>query len=214
MSNVICEAQLHGLFLRCINANYIHSGDSADYAVERWGTRLYLLFQWSDGLRDWRNNLDFPVHAYKSNGSRWFVHRGFLRVWKSIRDEIESAVSKNVAKFETTSIFCVGYSHGAAVAGLAYEDMAFIFGDRIPVFGFGFGCPRFLWGSLPKDVKNRFSCFTVIRNIPDIVTHLPPYILGYRHVGTLIKIGESGKYSPITAHYPEAYLKETKPPTG
>ncbi|MBQ8387614.1 MAG: lipase family protein [Clostridia bacterium] len=214
MSDITYDARLHGLFLRCMNAVYTHSGDSADYAIERWGTRLYLFFQWSDGLRDWQNNLDFPSRAYESHGKSWRVHRGFLRVWKSVRGEIEAAVSKSVSNFETTGIFCVGYSHGAAIAGLATEDMEFLFGAHVPVCGFGFGCPRFIWGSLPREVKDRFSRFNVIRNIPDIVTHLPPYLLGYRHGGPLVKIGKKGKYSPIAAHYPEAYLEETKPPTG
>jgi hypothetical protein len=119
-----------------------------------------------------------------------------------------------VASFETTEIICIGYSHGAAIAGLATEDMTFLFGDRISVCGFGFGCPRFIWGPLPRDAKTRFSNFTVIRNIPDLVTHLPPFILGYRHIGHFVKIGKKGVYSPISAHYPQAYIKETKPPTG
>jgi hypothetical protein len=214
MSNITCSAELHRLFLRCINAVYTHSGDSAGYAIERFGTRLYLLFQWSDGLRDWQNNLDFPSRAYKTYGKSWHVHRGFLRVWKSVRCEVEAVVSQSVASFETTEIICVGYSHGAAVAGLATEDMTFLFGDRISVCGFGFGCPRFIWGPLPRDAKTRFSNFTVIRNIPDLVTHLPPFILGYRHIGHFVKIGKKGGYSPISAHYPQAYIKETKPPTG
>jgi len=40
------------------------------------------------------------------------------------------------------------------------------------------------------------------------VTHVPPVLLGFRHVGEVVKIGEKGKYSPVKAHYPGSYLAE------
>ncbi len=201
---------LHYLFRRCLNAKYIHSGNSADYAIEQCGKRLYIFFEWSDGYRDWKNNLDFPARAYSSGGEAWYVHRGFLRVWKSIRDDIRFSVDALLSKREINEIICVGYSHGAALAGLSTEDMMFIYGNKIEIKGFGFGCPRFIWGRLPQNVAERFSVFTPIRNIPDIVTHLPPSFLLYSHASPLVKIGEKGKYTPISAHFPDSYLAETK----
>ena len=201
---------LHYLFRRCLNANYIHSGNSADYAIDQCGRRLYIFFEWSNGCRDWKNNLDFPARAYSSGEEIWFVHRGFLRVWKSIRDDIRFAVDAIFKNRKISEIVCVGYSHGAALAGLATEDMMFVYGKEIEIKGFGFGCPRFIWGKLPRNVAERFSGFTPIRNIPDIVTHLPPACLLYSHSAPLLKIGENGKYTPISAHLPESYLAETK----
>ncbi len=203
------ESYLHYLFRRCLNADYIRSGESADYAISRSGKILYLFFQWSDGAADWKNNLDFPARAYSNGGSCWFVHRGFLRVWKSVRSEIENKIREEIEHREAKHIICVGYSHGAALAGFATEDLEFLFGDRVKVSGYGFGCPRFLWGIVPREVKMRFAYFTPIRNIPDIVTHLPPALLGYSHAGGLLEIGALGKYTPITAHRPESYLAET-----
>ena len=104
----------------------------------------------------------------------------------------------------------MGYSHGAALAGLATEDMMFAHGEKVKISGFGFGCPRFIWGKLPFEVASRFSVFAPICNIPDIVTHLPPAFLLYSHPSPLLKIGEKGKYTPISAHFPESYLDETK----
>ena len=201
---------LYYLFRRCLNAKYIHSGNSADYAIEQRGRRLYIFFEWSNGCPDWKNNLDFPARAYSSGEECWFVHRGFLRVWKSVRDDIRFLIDSIIQSKKTNEIVCVGYSHGAALAGLATEDMMFIYGDKLKIKGFGFGCPRFVWGKLPKKVAERFSVFTPIRNIPDIVTHLPPLCLLYTHAAPLLKIGERGKYSPISAHFPESYLAETK----
>ena len=61
-----------------------------------------------------------------------------------------------------------------------------------------------------KKIKERWDNFTVIRNIDDIVTHVPPLLFGYYHVGNLLKIGESGKYTSIDAHRPDSYLNELK----
>jgi NADH dehydrogenase FAD-containing subunit len=50
--------------------------------------------------------------------------------------------------------------------------------------------------------------FTVIRNINDAVTHLPPKSFGYFHAGTLLEIGKSGTYSAIEAHKSENIIAE------
>ena len=48
------------LFLRCLDAEYINTGEDGDYAVERAGSVIFLFFQWSRGRRDWWHNLAFP----------------------------------------------------------------------------------------------------------------------------------------------------------
>ena len=50
----------------------------------------------------------------------------------------------------------------------------------------------------------------MIRNIDDLITHLPPFLFGYFHVGKLIETGEKGKYNKIDAHRPENYLVELR----
>lgn len=210
------------LFEKCLNADYIRTENSGDYSIQVEGKTLYLLFQWSNGTTDWKNNFDFPAKAYKNGIDKWFCHRGFLKVWKSIRDQLEPRVLSILQTQEIENISCVGYSHGAAIAGFATEDMEFIYGSCYKVSGYGFGCPRFIWGFLPKDVKERFKKFTPIRNIPDLVTHVPPVILGYRHGGKLLRIGKMFDIikiwklklpkprGPIKAHYDSEYIKSLK----
>ena len=201
------------LFNKCYTAEYIHTAGGGDYAIQYEDGTLYLLFEWSDGREDWKNNLDFPAKPYKRMSDTWHCHRGFLRVWKAMRDEGEENVVKNVEWFAggvrtVERIVCVGYSHGAAIALLATEDMAFLY-PGIPVKGYGFGCPRVLWGKVPEAVKQRLSGFVAVRNVPDLVTHVPPALFGFKHVN-LLKVGKLGKYGPIKAHYASAYLEELK----
>ena len=197
------------LFQRCLNATYKHTDCCGDYAIELDGDTLYLLFEWSDGKEDWINNFDFPARPYKRMNDVWFCHRGFLKVWKAMRDEIELEISTILlTQTHIENIICVGYSHGGALSLFATEDMEYLFGDRLKVTGYGFGAPRVLWGVVPTSIKNRLRCFKVIRNIPDIVTHVPPLLFGFHHGGTVMEIGEQGKYGRIEAHTPSAYVEE------
>ena len=59
-----------------------------------------------------------------------------------------------------------------------------------------------------KAVKCRWERFFVVRNINDLITHLPPAVFGFTHVGNLIKIGEKCRYSQMEAHYSKNILKE------
>ena len=196
------------LYRRCLDAEYTHTNEGGDYAIEVDGNTLYILFEWSDGAEDWKNNFDFPARPYKRMTDKWFCHRGFLKVWKAMRDEIENRVAETLEEHpEITDITIVGYSHGGAMALFATEDMTYLYGDKFNVSGYGFGAPRVLWGYVPKAVRERISAFVTVRNVPDIVTHLPPKVFGYRDIN-ITEIGEKGKYKPIKAHYSSAYIEE------
>lgn len=192
------------LFQKCLYAPYTTVSHSADFYTERLEGVLYVYFQCSNGTEDWMNNLDFPVKALTTGeGEIYYAHRGFVRVWQAVLPRIAELSAERSVR----SIVTVGYSHGAALALLSHG----YFWETYPrlrehLAGYGFGCPRVFWGKiLHPQVWERF---TVIRNQNDAVTHLPPAILGYRHVGKLLSVGEKGKYSPVDAHRPENILRE------
>lgn len=201
--------KLKSLFERCLNAEYTHTAEGGDYAIIYQGDTLYLLFECSDGKEDWKNNFDFPVKPYKQMNDTWLCHGGFFKVWSAMRDEIEEKVRLTLQfNPQIKNITCVGYSHGGPLSVLATEDMEYLYGKDYEVSGYGFGSPRVLWGVIPNAVKYRLRRFTTIRNIPDIVTHLPPKFLGFRDAGVILEVGEKGKYTPIKAHYADAYITE------
>ena len=194
------------LFEHCLTADYIQVGRAANYAAVRQGDALYLYFQDSDGAQDWKSNLDFPARPYREmDGIRWYAHRGFVRVWQ----EIEPYVAPMITDPTLHHVVTVGYSHGGALAVLCHEYLWFHRPDlRRSIEGYGFGCPRVLWGVRSGELLTRWERFFVVRNIDDVVTHLPPRVLGYFHVGHLFEIGEAGKYSRIDAHRAENILAE------
>ena len=135
----------------------------------------------------------------------WFAHRGFLRVWRAV----EPHLAPTIADRSIRKIIIVGYSHGAALAVFCHEYVWYHRADlRKRLRGYGFGCPRVVWGMLPRELKDRWQGFTVVRNIEDVVTHLPPAALGYRHVGKMLEIGAKGRYSDVDAHKAKNIEKE------
>jgi hypothetical protein len=197
---------LSKLFSRCVTHSYIHTSSHAELAIDRIGGRLYLFFQDSEGAVDWMRNLDFlPASDAKRDGQVLYYHRGFLRVWRSLADRL----TPEILDREVSEIITVGYSHGAALALLCHETAWRLRPDlRQRNTGYGFGCPRVVWGNVTEEVAYRWKNFTVIRNREDIVTHIPPRFLGYTHVGSLLEIGERGKYTPIDAHRPKNIARE------
>ena len=171
-------------FRECIMAPYLHTTYEGSYCLVRNGSKLYVYFEKSNGATDWRNNFDFPAKPYREMGDKWYCHRGFLKVWKAIEPEIKDELLNP----QILEIEIVGYSHGGAIAQLCYEYVKF-HRPEIIVSGYGFGAPRVLWGFASKAVKERFKGFVVVRNGHDIVTHMPPMIFGFRHMGEIHKTG-------------------------
>ncbi len=198
---------LYQLFYECINIKYSAVGCCANYALRREGGTLYIFFEKSVEAADWIRNFDFPCRVYK----KFHVHKGFLQVWELIEPKIRAFI----LDLSVEKVIIAGYSHGAAIAVLCHEYVWYNRPDlREKIDSFGFGCPRVMWGIKNEDIKRRFERFTVVRNIDDIVTHLPPAALGYFHVGKLVKIGEKGRYTRFEAHRAENILKEISAAQG
>lgn len=199
------DNELLDFFMKIRSVRYTHLKETASFAYERKGSTLYIYFEESNGITDWKNNLDFPAKPYRDMGDKWYAHRGFLKVWEVIEPHLKEAIFDSSVKH----IVIGGYSHGAAIALLCHEYCKFNRPD-IVVEGYGFGCPRVVWGILGESIKNRFEGFTVIRNGKDIVTHVPPIFLGYRHIGVLKKIGKGKGYKLIESHFPSNYRRELR----
>lgn len=192
---------IYELFKECLNTKYVAAGCCANYAVRQSGGTLYIFFEKSVGTNDWKNNFSFSAKRYEG----LFVHSGFLSVWEKILPQIKEHIFDQSIK----SIIVTGYSHGAAIALLCHLFLQKHRPDiKSSVQSYGFGCPRVLFGLSRKKAKQYFKNFTVVRNIDDIVTHLPPAIFGYFHVGNMLKIGKKGTYSRVDAHREANILKE------
>lgn len=195
------NADLYSLFTECLCADYVTYECGADLFFRVEEDRLFVFFEKSDGLRDWINNLSFCALPYGEMRHPWRCHGGFLRVFKSIRGVLDEALADKKIR----SVTLVGYSHGAALALLAHEYIWFNYPDlRDSLHGIGFGCPRVLYGNIPHCVRKRWAGFLRVSHRTDLITHLPPAILGFHHAGHGIRVGRP-MFSGISAHRPESY---------
>ena len=218
--------------------SYQEVGENVNYMFQEDGDTLYIYFQPSRGKVDWRHNFAFWKKPYKGMKIPYRVHGGFLECWKYVDDiVIEKVTEKDAADgFRWKRIVITGYSHGGALAMLCHECVWYHRPDlrKGKLLTFAFEAPRvyagfWMWGKL----KERWEGFTIFRNQHDIVTHVPPVLFGFRHVGELRKMGAkpdmkgafkkmfkclfkrdwkglkdaAGVFFGVRAHYPAEVLK-------
>jgi hypothetical protein len=181
---------LRELYERCLEGPWITSGLDVQYKIQNGE----LIFQCSQSKMDWIHNFEFWIKPYKQQTITWYAHAGFVKLWKSVRDE--------VATHYGSINRIAGYSQGSALAQLAAEDYCFTTGKAIDTVGFG--CPRVFW--IPgKYVCDSQKYTTLVMADNDLVTCLPFAIWGYRHVGEQIVFPGTGLIPSPKAHYPDIY---------
>ena len=195
--------ELKNLFAECAwHIHYETVGHDVNYAFREDDSHLFIFFEGSKditekrGWIDWlRNFWFFPSRKkpYKGMEDTFYVHSGFLAAWKEVEDIIFEKISQKNERgsFYFDDITVVGFSHGAALACLAHE---FIWYHRQDIcenglVTYAFESPRIYGGfRIKDDLKERWvNCF-VFRNGTDLVTHLPPRLFGFSHVGYVVCI--------------------------
>ena len=203
------------LFNRCLHIHYRTVEEDGTFATEQRGDTLYIYFDMTGSKMDWRTNFSFFVKPYKHMLITWRCHGGFLKVWKAIQPYLTNLINN----LEFRRIVIVGYSHGAALATLCHEYVWYCRPDLREgdgITGYGFGCPRVYWGRMKKELAVRWKNFHPVRNLTDLVTHVPFRFMGFRHVNKVLQLPNVGlyrKYTPlkcINAHYPKNYIHSIK----
>jgi len=153
------------------------------YAIEEYEDKIVIKFQGSCSKLDWLQNFDFLVKPYKHMEKVFFVHRGFLKKWKAVKDDI---IPKVIFKHKVIQI--LGYSQGGALAQLCHEYI--YFHTKIQPNTIVFGSPRVFGFWQSKLLKSRLSNVIRYENGNDIVPSLPWFWLGFKHYGKLTHIGK------------------------
>lgn len=208
------------LFHRCAyDVEYQTVGHDVNYAFEQDITThtLIIYFQGSTETTDWVRNFLFKKRPYKDMEIPYRVHRGFLAAWKEVEDIIIDKImeiDKPLLCLKWKHIIVVGYSHGGALAAFCHECVWFHRPDlrEEGLEGYGFEAPRIYGGwHVKKALQERWKNFVVIRDNNDLVTHCPPALFRFCHVGNILKIHGDIKLGPkewyipncIKSHYPQ-----------
>jgi len=151
---------------------------------------LYISFQGSLSFKDWLYNLMIWKKPYKGMKTVWFAHAGFVKKWKAIQTDIFTIIDRVVDFGEINKIIISGHSQGAGIATLATEAIWFNYPDlRERIETVLFGSPRAVgfWNFLI--IKERFKNVIRYEQFWDIIPRIPFVLLGYKHIGKRIRIG-------------------------
>ena len=205
--------KLSKMFHRCAyDVGYSTVGHDVNYAFVEEEGALYIYFQGSSSTMDWIRNFLFDKQPYKDMAIPYRVHRGFLAAWKEVEDLVIAKITEKVGdEYRYKKIITVGYSHGGALAAFCHECVWYHRPDiRDQIEGYGFEAPRIYAGWRVKPaLRERWERFKIIRDNNDIVTHCPPVIFCYTHVGDIIKVHGDVKlvdgWIPrcVKSHYPQ-----------
>lgn len=157
--------------------------------------KLYITFLGSITAKDWLHNFMFWKKPYKRMSNTFFVHAGFLKIYKIARPIIHEWLDKYEFYDE---IIILGHSLGGAIATLCREDVAYLaekekqFLQKKKIKCVVSGSPRVfgcLFDKIPQErCKDIFR--VVYKN--DSIPRLPPTCFLYEHVGCLIQSGKQG----------------------
>jgi len=153
---------------------------------------LYLGFLGSITIKDWIQNFKLWKKPYKQMKKLFFVHAGFLEIYKICREEIHTYIASHKAEFD--SIHISGHSLGGAIGTLCFEDMAYLKETDVisaEITGLVTGSPR-VFGFLGISII-RERCKGLLRlvNNNDIVPRIPFVWMMYSHAVKAIKKGRS-----------------------
>ncbi|KAJ2367943.1 hypothetical protein IW150_005543 [Coemansia sp. RSA 2607] len=156
---------------------------SAGYIASNPNTQLLVVaFQGTDDLAQWQDNFDIEKVSWPEGLSGSQVHRGFLRGYLDVREQMLNNLRRLAAQYPDYQIALVGHSLGGARATLALADLSIEMPDLLPRLGlYTQGQPR---------VGNRaFANAINVIKVPksrqvyeyDIAPHVPFLALGYYH---------------------------------
>ena len=181
----------------CFEGAVTFTSPSAGGVVIQHQEFLIAVFNGTDEPGAWLDNLN----AFSVPGPFGRIHGGFQRslmeIWPSMKNKIRdlrreydyNRLAQNLPK-RSLPLWLTGHSMGGAIASLAAAELIH---SAETFFGvYTFGQPRCGDQEFARifnsEAKSR--CFR-FHNNNDIVTRIPPRLMGYRHVGTYIYITES-----------------------
>lgn len=191
------KIDLYEEFTKVLNRPWTTLGDDVQVCLQN--NKLYV--QCSDSRLDWRHNFMFGVSVYNNSDIPIYSHRGFKKLWLSIKDAVEQM------DFHTI----VAYSQGSGITHHIHENFVHRFGKE--PLSIAFASPRVYWRPVHA-LAARFTNFHHIVTSQDLVHRVPPRLFGYEHVGQEHVLAGTAHRpkgtSPIlyaSHHTPEEYLQ-------
>jgi triacylglycerol lipase len=152
--------------------------------------QILIAFTGSESPPDWLTNLANVIDPGPFPES--FVHEGFQDALFPVVLKVCTALQE-YNPHQNKSIWITGHSLGGALAVLL---AAMLVADETPVQGlYTFGAPRVGDATFAKELDQKMNNLGSYRveNDGDIIPHLPPKFLRFRHSGKAILFGKDGR---------------------
>ena len=181
-------------------------GTDTQYKILEYPDEVVIIFCPSNSKADWKINFSFPKKPYKRMPTPFYVHGGFLGEWKKINDYF-----LKVSKRYNKPLTITGWSYGGAMATLCYEDIWFNNPfKRGQMRLITFGSPRVIGACNFKRIAHRWAGAKLYVNGSDIVTAVPPFLFGFKHIAEPKHIGDKktlfGYFKPKKYHHIDGYI--------
>jgi triacylglycerol lipase len=160
-----------------------------------------LVFRGTEDPRDFEEDLRAKSKPVHDSAAR--VHDGFDECFESVWPAIDTALN-TVAR----PVFYTGHSLGAALATLAARE-------RPPRAQYTFGSPRVGNEAFASALSAAIVAFRIVDD-RDVVTILPPELIGYAHAGVRVPLSASWTswlavpplqpIKPLADHAPVNYI--------
>ena len=150
---------------------------------------ILIAFRGTEAVKDFITDANVDLIAGPLGGE---VHEGFSEALTSVWSTIKEAIG-NFRGNGGKSLWFTGHSLGAGLATLA---VARLLDKGDPVDGlYTFGQPRTGDKRFARNFNLEFKpeAFRFVNN-NDVVTRVPPRVLGYRHIGTFRYFDADGKF--------------------
>lgn len=169
---------------------YNNKETGVQYFIGERNGKIILSFRGSDELKDWITNFKFwqKTVPYGNTETKVKIHSGFYEAYQTVRNDILNFFDDYLIEHKVNCIDMVGHSLGGGILILCAVDLQFHH-PKIQYNVVTFGCPRVGNKAFAKSYNKRLVKTLRVENGNDIVTKLPFKILGFKHVGIKIHIG-------------------------
>eukprot|EP01129_Flabellula_baltica_P012080 TRINITY_DN539_c0_g2_i1.p1 TRINITY_DN539_c0_g2~~TRINITY_DN539_c0_g2_i1.p1 ORF type:complete len:305 (-),score=61.74 TRINITY_DN539_c0_g2_i1:45-959(-) len=163
-------------------------------------------------ITNWANNFKFIPVPYMNNNTMK-VHTGFLKSYLGVYPQFKNAVRKAQSICPTCQVKVTGHSLGGALAVLSAMDVSDILNiSSSDIRLITLGMPRVGNSNFADYVSTKVSESWRLVNQRDIVPHVPPKFLGFRHPGTEVWVQESGNYLICDGSGEDPHCSNSKSP--
>lgn len=189
----------------------IDAKNEVEYSIGIVERQVHITFLGSVAKMDWIHNFMFWVKPYKRMKKLFFVHAGFLKIWKIARPYVTNFLIDNADKYDC--IIIKGHSLGGAIATLCLEHVSWMqeegmLKESVRYAAVTSGAPRVCSILGYRNFARRCWKMFRVRYRNDGIPTLPPAIFGYKHVGSLVQFGKIwplGFLAPSSVYYHDVH---------